>query len=171
MTDDFRMTDDFSITLLDCKDVSFVRDHGGLLTAHLRTEQYKEIHLFRTFPYTKPFEYISVRTKDDEELGIIKNINELDRQSELEVIKELRMRYVIPVVTRILSINEEPGLWSIELETDRGNVSLLMRNIHEHMQQTPSGSIIITDMEGRRCEIRDINKLDKHSVRELNKVI
>ncbi|WBL14652.1 DUF1854 domain-containing protein [Sutcliffiella sp. NC1] len=165
------MTDDFSITLLDSKDVSFVRDRGGLLTAHIQNKQHKEIYIYRTFPYSKPYEYISVRTKDDEELGIIKDISDLDRQSEQEVLQELRLRYVVPVVTRIASIKEVPGLWTIELETDRGNVSLLMRNVHEHIQQTPSGSIVITDMEGRRCELRDINLLDKHSLRELNKVI
>lgn len=59
----------------------------------------------------------------------------------------------------------------MDLETDRGRLNLLLHNIHEHIQYTKYNSIIITDMEGKRCEIRDISKLDKHSLKEWNRVI
>jgi hypothetical protein len=147
------------------------RDHGGILNVIINNEVYEEISLYRTFPFSKPYEYISIRTKSDEELGIIKNIEKLEKLSKEEAYKELRLRYLIPKVTHILAIEQEPGLWTMELDTDRGKLQLLMRNIHEHIQYTGTERILITDMEGKRCEITEINKLDKHSLRELDKVL
>lgn len=164
------MTDPYSITLLNPEDMSLFRERGGLLNAVINNKVHKDIFLFRTFPYSKPYEYISVRGSDEEELGIIRDLKQLDQKSEQEAMKELRLRYLIPVVTYIHSVKEEPGLWTIDLETDRGRLSLMMRNIHEHIQYTGNESILLTDMEGKRCEIREIKKIDKHSLRELNKV-
>lgn len=165
------MIDSYSIVMLNPEEVSFSRDSGGMLHAVIEGELHHEISLYRTFPQSKPFEYISVRTKEDVELGIIINLGLLDSVSEQEAKQELRYRYFVPVVTRIDSIKQEPGLWIIDFKTDRGDVQLLMRNIHEHIQQTGSGSILFTDMEERRCEITDINKLDKESKKELKKVL
>lgn len=165
------MTDPYSITLLNPIDVSFSRDSGGLLNANINNKVHKGILLYRTFPYSKPYEYISIRRNDDEELGIIRDLKQLDQKSEQEAFKELRLRYLIPVVTHIDSVKEEHGLWAINLKTDRGRLSLVMQNIHEHIQYTGNESILITDMEGRRCEIREVKRLDKNSLRELNKMI
>lgn len=72
------MIDSYSIKLLSSKDVLFSRDSGGLLNATIKNEVHKGILLYRTFPHSKPYEYISVIGKDDEELGIIKSLNQLD---------------------------------------------------------------------------------------------
>jgi hypothetical protein len=165
------MRDSFDITILNPKTVSFTRSQGGLLQAVINKEMYLEIVLHQAFPFSRPAQYISVWTKDDQELGIIQDIEELDYESKNEIEQELRIRYIIPIVTKILSINEESGLWIFQLVTDRGDLKLFMQNIHEHIQLIGTKRMVVTDMDGNRCEIPDIHLLDSHSLKELQKII
>ena len=59
----------------------------------------------------------------------------------------------------------------MKVETDRGPMSLAIQNVHDHIQYTKTGGMLLSDMEGRRCEIRDLDQLDKKSLRELNRMI
>ncbi|CAG9620781.1 DUF1854 domain-containing protein [Sutcliffiella rhizosphaerae] len=164
------MSETFDITYLPPADIQFFYSDGGMLQLRTNGEVIKSLTLHRTFPFAKPYEYISI-WDGDTEIGVIKNIGELDEQSQTALKQELHYRYVIPTVTKVLSIKEEPGLWTFKLETDRGNLKLMMRNIHEHLSVLPSNRIIITDMDGKRCEIRSMKSLDLNSRKELAKVI
>ena len=165
--------DGYDVNFLNPEEVTFKRAPGGLLSAEINGKTYKAIVLYRTFPLALPYEYISVRELDDEdvEIGVIKRIEELDKSSKDEAIKELHLRYLVPVVGRIDSAKEEQELWIMKVETDRGPMSLAIQNVHDHVQYTRTGGLLLSDMEGRRCEIRDLGKLDKKSLRELNRMI
>jgi Domain of unknown function (DUF1854) len=165
------VSDPFDIMLLDPIDVSLFRSKGGVLLAKIKGETYSEITLHQTFPFTKPRKYISIWNKNDYEIGVIRDLYELDEVSRYELNQELRLRYIIPIVTHVSAIKEEPGLWIFQLKTDRGPLQLYMRNIHEHVQSKNGERIIITDMDGKRCEIPDVNLLDQHSKKELQKII
>ncbi|RJR12301.1 DUF1854 domain-containing protein [Candidatus Parcubacteria bacterium] len=165
------MSDLFEITYINPGVTSFTRSTGGMLQMKTAREQFAEITVRRTYPMSRPYEYLSVWTKDDKEIGIIRDIEELDDESREELVAELKLRYVIPAVTQIISIKEEPGLWSFQVKTDRGDLKLLMRNIHEHIQMIGVNRLIITDMEGKRCEIKDTESLDAASRKQLSKVI
>ncbi|WP_078379034.1 DUF1854 domain-containing protein [Sutcliffiella halmapala] len=165
------MSDIFEITYINPKEAFFYRTEGGMLVVEMAQVSYPEVIIRRTYPMSRPYEYLSVWTKDDKELGVIRHLDELDESSKHEIAVELKLRYVIPIVTHIHSIKEEPGIWSIKVKTDRGELELLMRNIHEHIQLIDSNRIIITDMEGKRCEIEDIQSLDQSSQKQLRKII
>ena len=165
--------DGYDVNFLNPGEIIFERAAGGLLTAKIGDKAYKAVVLYRTFPHTMPYEYISVRELDDEdkEIGVIKRIEELEEASKDEAIKELHLRYLLPVVKRIYSTKSEQELWMMKIETDRGPMSLAIQNVHEHIQYTKRGGMLLSDMEGRRCEIRDLEQLDKKSLRELNRMI
>jgi Domain of unknown function (DUF1854) len=165
------VSDPFDIHMLDPNDVSFYRSKGGVLLAEIKGVVYPEITLHQTFPFSKPRHYISIWNKNEHEIGLIRDLEELDQTSKDELKQEIRLRYVIPIVTHVNSIKEEPGLWTFQLETDRGKLQLYMKNIHEHVQSKDAQRIIMTDMDGKRCEIPDVNQLDLHSRRELQKII
>ncbi|PLR99070.1 DUF1854 domain-containing protein [Bacillus sp. T33-2] len=165
------MKDPFDIIIFDSKEISFTRSVGGVLSAVIDGAVYPEITLHQAFPFKKPSQFISVWEKNDRELGVIRDTKELDQESKNEIEKELRFRYIIPIVARVQSISEEMGLWIFQLVTDRGDLQLIMQNIHEHIQFIASDRLVITDMDGNRCEIPDIKLLDAHSRRELEKII
>jgi hypothetical protein len=165
------MEDLFDAHFLDPNEISLQRSKGGALQGVIEGREYTQLVLMRVFPLTKPYEYISVRQPNGEEIGIVKDLSKLDTVSLSEAELELRLRYLIPVVTRIHKIAEEAGLWIWDLQTDRGPLQLAMRNLHEHVQSVSSGRLLITDMDGRRCEIRQIGQLDSHSKKQLSKIL
>ncbi|MCM3618878.1 DUF1854 domain-containing protein [Sutcliffiella horikoshii] len=164
------MSELFDITYFDPGKIQF--SYGTGTTVHFKNmdKVYHNIGIFRTFPFSKPYEYISI-WDGDTELGVIKDVDQLEDGSKDVIKRELHVRYVVPEVKKIRSIKEEPGLWIFELDTDRGPLKLMMRNIHEHLDLLPPNRIIITDMDGKRCEITSYKELDMHSRKELSKVI
>ncbi len=95
----------------------------------------------------------------------------LAEESRDEVIKELRLRYLIPKVTHIKQILSKPAGIEWILETDHGPIRFLMRNMHDHVYYPAPNRILITDMDGRRYQIFDYTELDKHSVRQFRKLL
>ncbi|TYS60107.1 DUF1854 domain-containing protein [Sutcliffiella horikoshii] len=164
------MSGDYDITYFEPQEVEFFYGKGTTMHFRHRGTDYANVGIFRTFPFSKPYEYISI-WNEDTELGVIKSVDQLDDESEAVLKRELHVRYVVPEVKRIQSIKEEPGLWIFALDTDRGPLKLMMRNIHEHLDLLPPNRIIITDMDGKRCEITNIKALDLNSRKELSKVI
>jgi hypothetical protein len=159
------------VKYLNPSNVQLTRGSGGLLEGMIDGVHYPEITLRSIFPLSRPKQYISVRLPDGVEIGIIPDLSDLDTDSMREAEQELRFRYIVPVVTRIDQIVEESGLWIWNLQTDRGPLRLIMQNLHEYIIAPSPTRLIITDMDGRRCEISDIHTLDSHSRKELNKIL
>ncbi|WP_339147735.1 MULTISPECIES: DUF1854 domain-containing protein [unclassified Sutcliffiella] len=164
------MSEIFDITYFDPEKVQFFYGEGTTMNFRYMDKVYRNIGIFRTFPFSRPYEYIFI-WDGDTELGVVKDVKQLNDESEAALRRELNVRYVVPEVEKIRSIKEEPGLWVFELDTDRGPLKLMMRNIHEHLDLLPPNRIIITDMDGKRCEITSYKELDMHSRKELSKVI
>lgn len=163
--------DPFEINLLEPNAVSFSRSQGGVFQGVVEGKAYEEITLFRIFPFQYTTQYISVRDAKSEEIGVIQDIEQLDKESRTEMDKELKLRYFLPLVTHIDSIKQKADMWIWELQTNLGPTRIVMRNLHEHMQYPSDNRIILTDINGKRCEVRDWKKLDGHSRGQLKDVL
>ncbi|MFE5317268.1 DUF1854 domain-containing protein [Paenibacillus sp. NPDC056579] len=166
-----RERDPYEIVLLDSHNVWLGRSPGGVLQAVIEGVEYPEVLLYRTYPFSKPTEYISVRNPKEEEIGIIRSLQELELASREEAERELNLRYLIPRITHIEKIQQKPALWIWKVETTLGPMTLALRNLHEHLQSPAPGRYLISDIEGRRCEIVDINAMDAHSRKQWNKIL
>ena len=161
----------YETRFLQPSDIQLQRSSGGILQGEIMGDMYREIIIYQAFPFTKPAQYISIRTSDGEELGIIEELSELDSISKSELEKELHLRYLIPEIKKIKRIRQEPGrIWVCDIVTDRGDLSMLLRNLHEHVVHLHD-RILLTDIDGLRCEIPDINRLDFSSLKELRKIM
>jgi hypothetical protein len=160
----------YDITLLEPAKAHFVRSPGGMLTLDTGTNFYPEILLYRAFPLSMQERFISVRNAKGEELGVIEDLAELQPDSREAVRLELSFRYMIPKVTRILKIKQLPGMWRWDMETTLGPIKLTMRNLHEHVQRVGRTGLLLTDLDGNRCEITDTENLDASSRRLLGQV-
>lgn len=165
------MRDPYEIIVLDSQNVWLGRSSGGVLQAVIDGVEYPEVLLYRAYPFSKPTEYISVRNPKEEEIGIIRNLMELETASREEAERELHLRYLIPRITHIEKIQQKPALWIWKVETTLGPMTLALRNLHEHLQSPAPGRYLISDIEGRRCEIEDISTLDAHSRKQWNKIL
>jgi hypothetical protein len=165
------MTEGYDIVLLDPKTAKFNRTPGGVLSLHTGSADYAEVLLFRAFPLSMQDRFISVRTPKGDEIGMIADVSELEEASRMEVLQELQLRYMIPRVTRIDKIKQLPGMWVWNLQTTLGPIKLSMRNLHEHVQSVGRGRLLLSDLDGNRCEIADIDALDAGSRKQLNRIM
>lgn len=165
------MADRYDIRILGPDDIYVSRSKGGVLQGVVNGQPYEELIVYRTFPFRYATEYISIRDAKGEELGIVRDIAELNEESIAELEKELGFRYFLPRVTRVDSVKLKSGLWIWELQTHLGPTRLAMRNLHEHLQYPGGGRVILVDLSGKRCEILDSRALDAHSRRQLEEVL
>jgi hypothetical protein len=165
------MKDTYDIHFIEPENVFFSRGPGGVFQGVVEGKTYEEINILRTFPFLYTTHYISIRDVKGEELGILRDIGELDRESGEELARELKFRYFLPRVTRVDSVKQKSDLWLWELQTNLGSTRLAMRNLHEHMQFPGGNRILLTDINGKRCEIVDWQTLDNHSRMQLTDVV
>lgn len=165
------LKDPYEINILEPSVVSFSRSQGGVFQGVIEGKAFEEIILYRIYPFQYTTQYISVRNPKGEEIGVIRDIEELDQESRAEMDKELQLRYFLPLVTRIDSVKQKADLWIWELQTNLGPTRIVMRNLHEHMQYPSANRIILTDINGKRCEVRDWPALDGHSRNQLKDVL
>ena len=162
--------DGYEVNFIDPKTVKLTRTTGGVLQM-LHDDKTEDVVLYRVFPHSYSHEYISVRNAKSEEIGVIRDLSELEDNAKNEVITELNLRYLIPLVTKINSVKNEGDLWVMNVATDRGDMTLVIQYPHDAIVNTKKGGMLITDLENRRCEIREVAALDKKSYRELMRMI
>ncbi|NMB18132.1 MAG: DUF1854 domain-containing protein [Erysipelothrix sp.] len=160
-----------TVSYLDPNQINFIRDAGGLISVKINDQVYHEVSVHRTFPRKHPFKYISIRDINKQELGLIHDLADLDQSSEQMIKQELQIRYLIPKVRKILSIKQEPGLWTLEFLTDRGKIEFYIRNVHDHIKADRNGRIMIKEHDNRQVYIENLNELDKKSIRLFRKIL
>lgn len=158
---------ELSVTVwLTPENARFERENGLL---YLTVEgQRSRVLPVREFPFEAPFSYISALDPDGCELGIIKE-TALFSGAERELIEdELRLRYYAPTVTRILRVRERYGFsyWTVET-TDAGRLTFTVQDTYRSILRIGGGSVTVTDVDGNRFEIPDVEALDRASRKRL----
>jgi len=161
----------YDIRVFEPSEVTFSRSSGGVLQGIIDGTPHEELVVYRAFPFRYTTEFISIRNAKGEELGIVRDLSELDEESRKELNTELEFRYFLPKVTRVDSVKQRTDLWIWELQTNLGPTRLTMRNLHEYVQFPGGHRMILTDLNGKRCEITDWNALDAHSRKQLADVV
>lgn len=161
----------YDIRIFAPQEVMFSRGTGGVFQGVLDGKPYPELVVYRAFPFLYTTQYLSIRDAKGEELGIVRDLRELDEESAKELERELQFRYFLPRVTRVDSVKQKSDLWIWELQTTLGPTRIAMRNLHEFMQFPGGNRIILTDINGKRCEIADWQALDSRSRQQLTDVV
>jgi hypothetical protein len=105
---------------------------------------------------------VSLMDPEGREIGVIRDVGELDAESRQVLLDELAMVYLSTRVLAIKSINSRWGVGTWELETDRGPRSAHLRDRGD-VRALPDGRIILTDVHGVKYEIADPSALDEKS--------
>lgn len=164
--------EELEIRFLDPKKSRFEKEQDGSVTLEIEGEgRLERIILRRAFPLTNPDRYISVRDKEDREIGMIRDIAELSPNSRRVVREELERRYFVPVIRRIISLKEREGIVEWEVETDKGGKRFITQGIHDAVRDLGLRRLMIVDVDGNRYGIPDWAKLDPKSVALISKVI
>ncbi len=147
------------------------RDAAGVL---LVTDANNNTHsvnmVVRAYPISAPDEGVSLLGVDSHELAWIANLQELSEVNRDLINNELAQREFMPKISRILAVSSyaTPSTWTIT--SDRGDTELTLTS-EEHIRRLSNNSLLITDGLGISYLVADVDSLDKHSRKILDRFL
>lgn len=157
----------FNIEFLNNENSVFSRTEGGFIALKKGDDYYERIDCCCAFPHTAPDEFVSVRDKDGKEIGIIKNVSELNETNQALVKEQISRRYFTPVIKKVLSVKEEYGYTYWDTVTDKGCCRFTVAMGGGSTSRITENRVFISDIDGNKFEIPDITKL---SAKELKMI-
>ncbi|MCK4282930.1 MAG: DUF1854 domain-containing protein [Candidatus Brocadiae bacterium] len=118
------------------------------------------------FPYSAPESFVLLM-QNDEPIGMVRSLSELDEDSRAVLQEALRKRYHIPEIQCIVSVHEAHNAAMWVVETDRGPRDLLVRDRH-NFRRIKDGDLIIVDVDGNRFRVSRHRVFDKESQKLLD---
>ena len=156
-----------SIKFLEPNKCKFSFNSNGFLVFSINGESKGRVKLTRSYPYSLTDEYICVHDIEDNEIGIIRDLKELDKDSLDSANKELHNRYYCPTVTAVKSIKERMGHFYFQTVVDGKEKNFTVRDITRNMRFASDDTLLIFDMDGNRYVIPEFEKTEPKSKRLL----
>ncbi|MBQ6065828.1 MAG: DUF1854 domain-containing protein [Clostridia bacterium] len=151
---------------LDPKVCEFYEYNGCFLGMRLNGEEHNRVILTRALPLNDPDNYVCVTDVERKELGIIEHIADFSAEQQSLIRKELSQRYFCPDITSITAIKEKMGHFYFDVKVGDYPMSFTIRDLVKNIRCT-EGHVILTDVDGNRFLISDLERIDKKSRRKL----
>jgi hypothetical protein len=132
---------------------------------------YLRVGVARAFPFTDPHRHIGLCDGARKQIGLVVDPGELDQESRQIIAEELHRHYLLPAITRIISLKREFGMSLWEVDTNRGHTAFTMTGGQDNIAELGSTRLLLTDIEGNRYEIPDLRRLDAASQALLDEVL
>jgi len=143
---------------------------GSLILTTETGEIHEAVAPVRAFPIQTPDEGISMLCPDGHEVAWIEKLDDLPAQVRELVEDELQSHEFMPEIAHIAAVTSfaTPCTWSVE--TDRGTTDFVLRG-EEDIRRIGRNMLLIADNHGIHFLIRDLNGLDKHSRKILDRFL
>jgi len=147
--------------LLTRENASFSRTAGGFVSLKTPEKEYDRVGIYLTFPMTNPEEYISIRESDEKakEIGMIENLNQLEQEQQDMLREQIRLRYFMPVITKILDVKDEYGHAYWHVMTNFGICRFTTQMSGDAVISLSDSRLLVTDIDSNRYEIPDFYAL------------
>ena len=165
--------DQIDIGILDLSKAEFYVAESGFTGLRYNGEDYKHVTLKRALPIGLPMEYISVTNSENEEIGILKKLEDLSEDQYIIVLDELNSRYYCPEIMEIKSVKDKLGYVYMELiisvsGSDKTHTkNCAVKDVNKNIRMLTDDSLIIYDVDGNRYTIDSLSKLGKNNVKKL----
>ena len=157
---------EMSVTVwLTKENATFFRKNGLLWLRMGETET--RVSLRRTFPFGLLWELISVLNEEEEEVGIIRDVQVFDEEEAQLLREELARRYYSPLIERIISVKERYGFSYWKVQTAQGEMKFTLHDTYRSIVHISASRVIFLDVDGNRFEIPDLQALDRKSYRKI----
>lgn len=139
----------------------FTRTKGGFLALKMGEKQYDRVGVYLTFPLTNPEEYISIREADEKakEIGLIAKLTDLKKEEQEMIREQIRLRYFLPVIRKVLDVKDEYGYAYWHVQTDFGVCRFTTHMGGDAVVNLGEARYQITDIDGNRYELPDLYAL------------
>lgn len=127
---------------------------------------YEKLEPRRLFPVSRIDEYITLLDEEGKEVAVIRKITDIDKESREVIEYSLNDYYLVPHITKIISITEKNGKVHWSVETDRGFKEFDVRNRNHDVRVYSDGRVRVRDSDDNRYIIANFHDLDAHSRRQ-----
>lgn len=147
------------VTYIQGDAAAFRKTDGGLLAFAIDGKEHEPVFVHAAFPHTMPRSYLSIVTKEGNELGVIASLDDVDRATAALLEEQLLLRYHTPVITKVVQVKEEFGYAYWEAETTAGLCRFTTRGNGISAKLVTEQRLLIQDVNGNRFVIPDIGEL------------
>lgn len=146
---------------LDDSNASFQRTKGGFLSLKTPDKEYDRVGVYLTFPLTDAEEFISIREADEKakEIGLIRSLKDLSHDAQEMVREQIRLRYFLPVIRKVMDVKDEYGYAYWNVQTDFGVCRFTTHMGGDAVVNLGEARYQITDIDGNRYELPDLYAL------------
>lgn len=124
------------------------------------------VRVARCFPWSEPTSFVSLRDADDEEVALVRCLDELAEPSRKVLAEALLEAGFVFEVTELLEVEEEIEIRTFRVRTRQGE-RRFQTHRDEWPRDTPGGGLLIRDVVGDLYWVREPAELDKKSARLL----
>ena len=124
----------------------------------------------RAFPIAAHDECVSMVDSNGHEVAWVESLESLPQEVRSLILEDLAYREFTPEIRRIVKVSSfaTPSTWQVV--TDRGSVELLLK-AEEHIRRLSHTALLITDGHGISFLLRNIEDLDPHSRKLLDRFL
>ncbi len=130
-------------------------------------EEHNRIWLHRAFPFDLLKEYISVQNKDQEEIGLIRELADFDEDAQGILCGALEHKYYTPKIAKIVSLKEAHGYSFWQVESDAGKLQFTLQDTFRSLLRVGEDKVFVFDNYGNRYVIESLKALDRRSLRRI----
>lgn len=143
---------------------------GSLLLRTVAGELHTGVVPVRAFPISAPAAGISLLDAAGHELHWVEDLGVLPDAARTLIEEELAQREFMPEIIRIKQVSSfaTPSRWQVA--TNRGDTELLLK-AEDHIRRLTLSTLLITDGYGVSYLIRDVDAMDSHSRRLLDRFL
>ncbi len=154
---------DMKVNFIQNDSIKLRKNEQGDTIARLQEKDIEVGHILSIFPISNRSHFISLRDTEGKEIGIIDQAHELDPESKRILKEELELSHFLPKIKDIFSVEDNLGLFTFEVLTDKGMRVFEVRNPRQNIRDVGRGRYIIKDVDGNRYEIRKLRNLGPKS--------
>jgi len=157
---------ELSVTVwLTPENASFYQKNGFLYVRH--QEQDSRAFLCRQFPLEMLWEFISVLDENQQEIGIVRRTDLFAGEQRELLETELKRRYFAPVIEEIIQVKERYGFSYWKVRTAEGTLNFTLHDTFRSIFRAQENRLILSDVDGNRFEIPDVEKLDRKRYKKI----
>lgn len=143
------------------ENAKFRRTEGGFVALTTKDKEYERVGIYLTFPLTNPEEFISIREADEKakEIGMIEKLSQLPGDQQEMLREQIKLRYFMPIITKVLDIKDEYGYAYWNVVTSFGACRFTTQMSGDAVIHLSDSRLLVTDIDGNRYEIPDFYQL------------
>ena len=143
---------------------------GKLVMTDVDGQVFEGVAPVRAFPIQSPDEGISLVLGDGKEVAWIDRLDALPAPTRSLLQEELEGREFMPEIARVKSVSSfaTPCTWYVD--TDRGETQFVLKG-EEDIRRLGHGLLIVNDAHGVQYLIRDLQSMDAHSRKLLDRFL